>query len=96
MHREKIEQGRYLRLAFDVERGLLEIGKRLPINYAAVTVAIALDFGLSPRECYMFQLPSFQAGMPPCYIEGVERPEGATFAMRCSQLRYHGPARRKW
>lgn len=96
MEKEQIAQGRYLQLAFEVERGLLALGRRLPINYAAVTVAIPLDMGFSPRECYMFLLPSFQAGMPPCYIEGTERPEGATFAMRCSQLHYQGPARRRW
>jgi hypothetical protein len=96
MKREGVEQGAYLRLAFDIERGLSALGRQLPINYAAFTVAVVLDMGFSVRECYMFQLPSFQAGMPPCYMEGVERAEGTTFALRCSQVRYEGPARRHW
>jgi hypothetical protein len=96
MEREQIERGRYLNLAFEIENGLLSLGRRLPINYAAFTVAVALDMGFSVRECYMFQLPSFQAGMPPCYMEGVERDEGTTFALRCSQIHYDGPARRRW
>jgi citrate synthase len=96
MGREQVEQGLYLKLAFEIEQGLLSLGRRLPINYAAFSVAIVLDMGFSVRECYMFQLPSFQAGMPPCYLEGVERAEGATFALRCSQIHYDGPARRRW
>jgi citrate synthase len=96
MEREQVEQGLYLKLAFEIEQGLLSLGRRLPINYAAFSVAIVLDMGFSVRECYMFQLPSFQAGMPPCYLEGAERAEGATFALRCSQINYEGPARRRW
>lgn len=96
MEREQIAQGPYLQLAFEIERGLFQMGRQLPINYAAVVVAIPLDMGFSPRECYLFLQPSFLAGMPPCYLEATERPEGATFALRCSQLRYEGPVRRLW
>ncbi|MFC5475251.1 hypothetical protein [Paraherbaspirillum soli] len=96
MEREQITQGPYLQLAFEIERTLSQMGKRLPINYAGVVVAIPLDMGFSLRECYLFLLPSFQAGMPPCYLEAAERPEGATFALRCSQLHYDGPADRRW
>jgi hypothetical protein len=96
MEREGVEQGAYLKLAFDIEKGLGQLGRRLPINYAGVVVAVPLDMGFTPRECYMFVLPSFMAGMPPCYIEATERPEGATFALRCSQVSYDGPQRRSW
>jgi hypothetical protein len=96
MEHEQIAQGPYLQLAFEIERGLFQMGRQLPINYAAVVVAIPLDMGFSPRECYLFLQPSFLAGMPPCYLEATERPEGATFALRCSQVRYEGPVRRLW
>ncbi|HEV2611946.1 MAG TPA: hypothetical protein VGU61_16895 [Noviherbaspirillum sp.] len=96
MEQLNLEQGPYLRLAFEIERTLFRMGRKLPINYAAVIVAIPLDMGMSPRECYLFVLPSFQAGMPPCYLEATERPEGATFAMKCSQVHYSGPAKRRW
>jgi len=96
MEREQVEQGSYLRLAFEIERGLLALGRRLPMNYAAMVVAIPLDMGFSPRECYLFVQPSFMAGMPPCYLEATERPEGATFVLRCSQVHYEGPGRRRW
>jgi citrate synthase len=96
MERENVEQGPYLKLAFEIEKGLFALGRQLPMTYATMIVAIPLDMGFSPRECYMFVLPSFQAGMPPCYMEAIERPEGATFALRCSQVHYQGPARRRW
>jgi hypothetical protein len=96
MEHEQIAQGAYLKLAFEIEQGLLQMGRRLPINYGGAVVAIPLDMGFSPRECYLFLLPSFMAGMPPCYLEASQRPEGATFPLRCSQLRYDGPARRLW
>lgn len=96
MEHEQIAQGPYLQLAFEIERGLARMGRRLPINYGGVVVAIPLDMGFSPRECYLFLLPSFMAGMPPCYLEASQRPEGATFPLRCSQLRYEGPAQRLW
>ncbi len=96
MEQEQIAHGPYLQLAFEIEKSLAQLGRPLSINYAAVTVAIALDMGLSTRECYLFQLPSFQAGMPPCYQEAAQRPEGTTFALRCSHIHYAGPARRQW
>lgn len=96
MEQQHIEQGPYLRLAFEVEQVLSQMGRRLPINYAAVIMAIPLDMGFSRCQCYLFLQPSFMAGMPPCYLEATERPEGATFPLRCSQLRYEGPARRRW
>jgi len=96
MAQEGVEQGTYLKLAFEIEQGLKALGKRAPINYAAVIVAIPLDMGFSARECYLFVQPSFMAGMPPCYLEASERPEGSTFALRCAQLHYDGPARRRW
>ncbi|WP_211462096.1 citrate synthase family protein [Collimonas silvisoli] len=96
MEHEHIAQGPYLQLAFEIEKGLARMGRQLPINYGGVVVAIPLDMGFSPRECYLFLLPSFMAGMPPCYLEASQRPEGATFPLRCSQLRYEGPAWRLW
>lgn len=91
-----VEQGPYLRLAFAVEQGLQQLGRKLTINYAVMSIAVALDMGFSPLQCYMFMQASFLAGKSPCYLEALERPEGATFPLRCSQVQYRGPARRSW
>lgn len=88
--------GPYLKLAFAVEDVLLTGRWRMRMNYAALATALSLDLGLSPREYYLYMLPAFLAGMPPCYIEAVQRPEQATFPMRCAALRYQGPPRRRW
>lgn len=95
MKRKQVAQGPHLKPAFDVERRLSEFGRRLPINYAAVVAAVPLDMGFTSRECYMFVQPSFMAGIPPCYMEAAEHPEGATFAIRYTRVRYDGPERQR-
>jgi len=88
--------GPYIQLAGAIEEILLAGRWRMRMNYAAVATALSLDLGLSPREYYLYMLPAFLAGMPPCYIEACERPEQATFPLRCASLNYQGPARRSW
>lgn len=91
-----LADGDYVRLAFAIEAILLGGRWRMRMNYAALAAALALDLGLSPREYYLYLLPAFLAGMPPCFIEAAERPEQATFPLRCATLVYRGPARRRW
>jgi hypothetical protein len=97
MDREGVEAGPHLKLAFEIETALSAVaGRPLPMTYSAMVTAIPLDMGFTPLECYLYLLPCFVAGMTPCYLEALERPEGATFAMRCERLRYDGPPRRLW
>lgn len=91
-----LANGAYLKLAFDIEKVLLAGRWRMRMNYAAVAAALVLDIGLSPREYYLYMLPAFLAGMPPCFIEASQRPPQATLPLRCSSLVYEGQARRKW
>jgi hypothetical protein len=91
-----LEPGPHLVLAFAVEDELLAMGRALRMNYAPMLAAIALDFGLTLEQLHLFITPSLMAGMPPCYLEARERPAGATFALRCERLSYHGPAPRVW
>lgn len=91
-----LADGEYLKLAFAIEEVLLTGRWRMRMNYAAIAAALALDLGLSPREYYLYMLPAFLAGMPPCFIEASQRPEQATFPMRCQSLIYEGPPRRGW
>lgn len=91
-----LEQGPHLRLAFAVNDYLINSRWQKQINYGAVAAAVAADCGLSPREYYLYLFPAFLAGMPPCFIEAEERPEGALYALACSQVVYEGPAQRVW
>lgn len=88
--------GGHLRLAFEVEKILLAGRWRLHMNYAALTAALGADFGLSPHEYYFFVIPAFLAGMPPCYLEAAEKPEGLLFPLPCRIMLHEGVARRPW
>ncbi len=91
-----LAEGPYVTLALQVEEVLLSFGRKLRMNYASLAAALLLDMGFSVREYYLFMLPAFMAGMTPCYREACERPEGATFVLRCDQLHYSGPEHRSW
>ena len=96
MAQQGIAPGPHLQLAFAVEQQLLALGRPLRMNYAPVLAAIPLDLGFTPEQLHLFITPSLMAGMPPCYLEARERPAGATFALRCERLSYHGPDARGW
>lgn len=91
-----MDGGRYLKLAFEVERVLLAGRWRMKMNYAALVAALGADLGLSRQEFSLFMFPVFLAGMQPCYVEGVERAEGTLYPLRCRDIVYEGPPRRPW
>ena len=91
-----LDQGPHIRLAFAIERFLLDSGRNLRMNYGAVVSAFGADLGLSPEEFYLFMIPSFLAGMPPCFLEARHAVEGSLFPMRCADITYEGPPPRKW
>jgi len=88
--------GPHLKLAFEVEKILLEGRWRLRMNYAALAAALCADLGMSPREYYFSSMPAFLAAMPPCYMEAAEKPEGLLFPLPCKVMLYEGVSRRKW
>jgi len=93
---QSLDGGEHLRLAFEVERILLAGRWRLHMNYGALVAALGADFGLSPQEYYLFMIPAFLAGMPPCYLEAAEKPAGLLFPLPCRVMLYEGAARRPW
>lgn len=89
--------GQHFKLAFEIERILLEMGKpNLLMNYAGMTASLAADLGLSPREFHLFRVPMFLAGMPPCWREASEKPEGTLFPTACGDIAYEGVGERCW
>jgi hypothetical protein len=66
------------------------------MNYGAIAAALTADLGLSAREHYWFVFPAFLAGMPPCYIDAVERPEGTLLPLPCDAVAYKGTPKRSW
>ena len=65
-----LENGPNLGLAFDVERVLVARDAKLKMNYAAVHSALVADMGFSAREYQLLRIPTFLAGMPPCFVDG--------------------------
>lgn len=91
-----LADGPHLKIALETERLLVKKNPRLRMNYAAMTAALCADMGFSIAEFHMFRVPLFLAGMPPGYIEALERPAGSLFPTPCRHLRYEGVARRAW
>ena len=91
-----LENGPHLKLAFEVEKILLAGRWRWHMNSVGLTAALCADFGMSPREYNFFCIPAFLAGMPPCYLDAAEKPEGQLFPLPCRVMLYEGVARRQW
>jgi len=91
-----LDGGPYLKLAFDVEKILLAGRWRMRMNYVGLSAALCADMGMSPREYYFASMMAFLAGMPPCYLDAVEKPEGQLFPLPCRMLSYEGVPRRSW
>ena len=91
-----MDGGEHLKLAFEVEKILLAGRWRLHMNYAALSAALAADFGMSPKESYFFGMAGFFGGMPPCYLDAAEKPEGLLFPLPCRMMSYEGVVRRRW
>jgi len=92
----EIRSGTFVRLAFRIERALLEGGWKFRMNYAALAAAFCADLGFSPREFYLFTFLAFLAGMVPCSLEAGTAPEGTVFPLGCGRIAYAGPGRRAW
>jgi len=91
-----LDGGPHLKLAFEVEKILLEGRWRMRMNYAALAAALCADVGMSPREYLFSSMPAFLAGMPPCYLDAVEKSEGLLFPLPCRMLSYQGVGHRRW
>ena len=85
-------------MSLAVEKILVEeLGKpNLRMNYAAITAALGADLGLSPREFQLFRIPLFLGGMPPCWVEAADKPEGTLFPTSCGAISYTGVEKRRW
>jgi len=92
-----LNQGPHFKMAFEIENILQKLGKtNLRMNYAGLIAALAADLGLTPREFHIFIMPMFLAGMPPCWLEAAEKPEGALFPTPCDGIAYEGLPTRPW
>ncbi len=96
VRQQGFDNGPHLKLAFEVEKILLAGRWRMRMNYVGLSSALCADLGMSAREYYFFAIPAFFAGMPPCYLDAAEKPEGMLFPLPCRMLSYEGVPRRRW
>ena len=91
-----LDGGPHLKLAFEVEK-ILRAGRwRMRMNYVGLSSALCADLGMSAYEYYFFAIPAFLAGMPPCYLDAADKPEGLLFPLPCRMMSYEGAPRRRW
>ncbi len=88
--------GIHVKLAFSIEKALLEGRWRSSMNIAALCAALAADQVLSPRQFYHYSLFSFSIGMLASHIDTASKPEGAFFPLRCDRIHYAGRNQRSW
>lgn len=91
-----MDAGPHLQLAHEIDAYLETNRWRMRMNYASAIAAIAADMDFSPEEYYLLLFPTFLAGMPPCYIETLEHPEGSLFPVPCEHVEYRGVPARRW
>ena len=82
--------GKYIRLAFEVERYFGTTRLKYRMNIAAVCAALMADAGMTPTEFYHMATLAFTAGAMPCYIDAVEKDEGCFFPLQTSRIEYKG------
>lgn len=87
--------GLHISIALDLAR-YMKKSKGLSMNIAAIYCALCADLGFTPDEFHLFTTPLVFAGMPPCFIEAKENPEGSFLPIRCDRISYTGVGKRTW
>lgn len=85
-----VPQGRFVRLAFELDDYFKSTRYNFRMNIAALNAAIMADQGLMPQEYYHLAILAFSAGIIPCYVDSIEKPEGALFPISVSRINYSG------
>lgn len=84
--------GHYTNLAFEVDKYLSTSRYKYRINASGVVAGLLADEGIKPKELYHIATLTFTAGVFPCYIDALKKPEGAFFPLRVSRINSEGTA----
>jgi|AZII01.1.fsa_nt_gi hypothetical protein len=82
--------GPYTKLAFEIEKWFKASRLKYQINIAAVAAGLLADCGVLPEEEYYYATLSFVGGIYPCYIDSLDKPEGAFMPLNTKRIRYVG------
>ena len=91
-----IEPGPHVNLAFQVEKILQESRYKIGMNNAGLVAAYVADQNISVADYCRIITVIFLGGFLPCYIDGIEKPEGAFFPYSCERIEYKGREERTW
>lgn len=92
-----IAAGEHLRLALEIDRLLRArdgAHDSQHLNAGGFFSAVLLDLGYSPDESQQLQAVMMLVGASACYRDAVGRPAESFLPLRCSDVRYTGPAPR--
>jgi hypothetical protein len=91
-----LHDGRFIRLALEIDDYFKRSKYRYRINVAALSAAFGADQDLTPDEFYRLATLTFSAGIFPCYIDAKNKPEGSFFPTRATRINYLGAPKRRW
>src|SRR3569833_3340457 len=91
-----LSNGPYVKLAKNKKQTKQKKHKNKHKKKTTKTTTLAADQGLSEREYYFFAIPSFIAGIAPCFIEANDYEEGAFLPIRTHHVVYKGIEKRTW
>lgn len=91
-----IEPGPHVKLAFKVEQILQESRYKIGMNNAGLVAAYIADQNISVPDYCRIVTVIFLGGFLPCYIDGLEKPEGMFFPYSCERINYKGKGKRAW
>ena len=90
-------EGKYISLAFEVDEYLSNSRYKYRINASGIVAGLLADEGVSTRELYHIATLTFTAGVIPCFIDGLTKPEGSFFPLSISRVSYDGDIhKRTW
>lgn len=88
--------GEHIQMVELIQSTLLEMGHEWHMNISALMGSMAADQGLNTSEYYHYIILCFCAGLIPCAVDALEKPEGAFFPLRCENIAYVGAGPRLW
>jgi hypothetical protein len=91
-----LHDGRFIRLALEIDDYFKDSRYRYRINVSALAAAFGADQQLSPDEFYRLATLSFSGGIFPCYLDARNHPEGSFFPLRATRIDYKGAPARRW
>ena len=89
-------KGKYIELAFIIEKAIQELGYRMNANIAVIAAGLVADQGLTAKEYYYYLINSFTVGIIACNYDASEKNVGTLLPLNCGRILYLGEGFREW